>query len=135
MKKINWHSPQEIYYYAYNNTGFKPRPFRSQGTFQKYSSIDDKIDDLHFYTQFIKFGFGRATVDSCIEIRRGSMEREQALSLIKIYDGKFPYEFLQLYLDYFKMNKKKFIKVLFKHTDKSLFRIKNDKIIPKVDLA
>ena len=105
------------------------------GTFTNFAQNDQSLVALHTYMMFLKFGFGRATADACIEIRRGSMEREQALSLIKIYDGKFPYEFLQLYLDYFKMNKKKFIKVLFKHTDKSLFRIKNDKIIPKVDLA
>ena len=53
--------PQEAYYYAVDNTGFKARPFRSQGTYSKYSSIDDKIDDLHYYTTFIKFGIGRAT--------------------------------------------------------------------------
>ena len=84
---------------------------------------------------FLKFGFGRATADACIEIRRGSMEREQALSLIKIYDGKFPYEFLQLYLDYFKMNKKKFNNILFKHANKKLFKKVGNNIIPKIKLA
>ena len=41
--------PQEIYYYAVEKTNFKPRPFRTQGTYGKYASIDDKIDDLHYY--------------------------------------------------------------------------------------
>ena len=36
--------------------------FRSAGTYSKYSGIDDKIDDLHFYTTYIKFGIGRATM-------------------------------------------------------------------------
>ena len=40
------------------------RPFRTQGTYSKYNSIDDKIDDLHYYTTFIKFGIGRATYDA-----------------------------------------------------------------------
>jgi hypothetical protein len=31
------------------------------GSYSKYSSIDDKIDDFHYYTTFIKFGIGRAT--------------------------------------------------------------------------
>ena len=56
--------PQEAYYYAVKNTGFKPRPFRTQGTYSKYNSIDDKIDDLHYYTTFVKFGIGRATYET-----------------------------------------------------------------------
>src|SRR5690606_25199137 len=46
---LKW-NPQEAYYYAVENTGFKARPFRTQGTYSKYNSIDDKIDDLHYYT-------------------------------------------------------------------------------------
>jgi len=46
--------PQEAYYYAVENTGFKARPSRTEGTYSKYNSIDDKIDDLHYYTTFIK---------------------------------------------------------------------------------
>ncbi len=115
-KKIEFHYfgyyqkwiPQEIYYYAYNNTGFKPRPFRSQGTFQKYSSIDDKIDDLHFYTQFIKFGFGRATVDSCQEIRNKYLTRDEAIRLVKKYDGEFPSLYFEEIMRYLDISPKKF---------------------------
>ena len=35
---VKW-IPQEAYYYAVENTGFKARPYRSQGTYSKYSSI------------------------------------------------------------------------------------------------
>ena len=48
--------PQEVFYFAVENCDFRPRPFRTQGTYSKYNSIDDKMDDLHFYTLFIKFG-------------------------------------------------------------------------------
>ena len=61
--------PQEAFYYSVENCGFKPSPFRTQGTYSKYNSIDDKIDDLHYYTTFIKFGIGRATYDVSQEIR------------------------------------------------------------------
>ena len=44
---LKW-TPQEAYYYAVENTGFQARPFRTQGTYSKYNSIDDKIDDLHY---------------------------------------------------------------------------------------
>lgn len=70
-------------YYAVKNTGFRPRPFRSNGTYGKYNSLDDKIDDLHYYTTFIKFGIGRATYDSSQEIRNRHINRDEAKLLVK----------------------------------------------------
>ena len=86
---LKW-TPQEVYYYATEHTGFKARPFGSQGTFSKYSSIDDKIDDLHFYTTFIKFGMGRVTYDAAQEIENRHLTREEGVALVKKFDGEFP---------------------------------------------
>jgi len=86
---LKW-TPQEVYYYAVENTGFKARPFRTQGTYSKYNSIDDKIDDLHYYTTFIKFGIGRATYDASQEIRNNHLTREEGVALVNRYDGEFP---------------------------------------------
>lgn len=101
--------PQEVYYYAVENTGFKARPFRTQGTYSKYNSIDDKIDDLHYYTTFIKFGIGRATYDASQEIRNKHITREEGMALVKKFDGEFPdryfneiMEYLEIDPDYFK---------------------------------
>ena len=54
---LRWH-PQENYYYTIENSNFIPSPERTPGTYSKYSSIDDKLDDLHYYTTYIKFGMG-----------------------------------------------------------------------------
>ena len=50
---------------------------------------------------YLKFGFGRATQDACIEIRR-AMDREQAKNLVSIYDNYFPENFIDTYLDFIK---------------------------------
>ena len=68
--------PQGHHYYSVDNCGFKPRPFRTMGTYSKYNSIDDKIDDLYFYTIFIKFGIGRATYEVSQEIRNDHLSIE-----------------------------------------------------------
>ena len=101
--------PQEAYYYAVENTNFKARPFRTQGTYSKYNSIDDKIDDLHYYTTFIKFGIGRATYDASQEVRNKHITREEAVILVNKFDGEFPdkyfneiMDFLEIDPDYFK---------------------------------
>jgi N-acetyl sugar amidotransferase len=89
---LPWH-PQECYYYAVEHGGFQAAPERSAGTYSKYSSIDDKIDDLHWYTTFIKFGIGRATYDSAQEIRNGEIDRDEAISLIGRFDGEYSTRF------------------------------------------
>jgi N-acetyl sugar amidotransferase len=92
--------PQEAYYYAVENTGFKARPFRTQGTYSKYNSIDDKIDDLHYYTTFIKFGIGRATYDASQEVRNKHITREEAVALVKKFDGEFPDRYFVEIMEY-----------------------------------
>ena len=107
---LKW-TPQEAYYYSVENTGFKPRPYRSQGTFSKYSSIDDKIDDLHYYTTFIKFGIGRATYDASQEIRNNHLTVEEGKRLIKKYDGEFPDRYFSEIIDYLEIDKNHFFKL------------------------
>ena len=53
---------KKAFYYASEHCGFKPDDQRTEGTYGKYSSIDDKIDGLHYFTHFIKFGLGRCTL-------------------------------------------------------------------------
>lgn len=86
---LKW-QPQASYYYAVEHGGFEARPFRTEGTFSKYSGIDDKIDDLNYYTYFIKFGIGRCTEDVSQEIRNGHIKRDEGCALVDRYDGEFP---------------------------------------------
>lgn len=107
---VKW-TPQESYYYAVEHTGFKARPFRSQGTYSKYSSIDDKIDDLHYYTTFIKFGIGRATYDASQEIRNKHLTREEGMALVKKFDGEFPDKYFSEIMDYLEIKPEKFFEL------------------------
>ncbi len=103
--------PQEVYYYAVENTGFKARPFRTQGTYSKYNSIDDKIDDLHYYTTFIKFGIGRATYDASQEIRNKHLTREEGMALVKRFDGEFPGRYFSEVMDYIGIDPERFMQL------------------------
>ena len=105
---VRW-TPQEAYYYAVEHTGFKARPFRTNGTYSKYNSIDDKIDDLHYYTTFIKFGIGRATYDASQEIRNKHLTREEGIALVRRYDGESPERYLQEILDYLEISTDRFV--------------------------
>ena len=104
---LKWH-PQSAYYFAVENGGFKASPERTAGTFSKYNSIDDKIDDFHYYTTFIKFGIGRATYDASQEVRSGDITKEEAIALIRRYDGEFPERWADEIFDYLSIDEETF---------------------------
>jgi len=117
--------PQEVFYYSVENTGFKPRPFRTQGTYSKYNSIDDKIDDLHHYTRYIKFGIGRATSDASQEIRNNHLTRDEGIQLVKKFDGEFPDKYLDEILYEIDLKKDEFIKLCDEFRSEHLWKNEN----------
>lgn len=92
--------PQENFYYAAEHCNFRPNPSRNEGTYSKYASLDDKLDGFHYYLGFIKFGIGRCTSDAAHEIRDGHISREEAVSLVRKYDGEFPSKHFDDFLEY-----------------------------------
>ena len=115
---LKW-DPQECYYYAVENTGFQANTERTEGTYSKYSSIDDRVDMFHYYTTLIKFGIGRATYDAAQEIRNGKITREEGVQLVRRYDQEFPRKYFQEFLDYISVSEEEF------HATVDMFRSPN----------
>ena len=104
---LKWH-PQSCYYYAVEHGGFQASPERTPGTYSKYNSIDDRIDDFHYYTTYIKFGIGRATYDAAQEIRSRDITRDEGVALVKRFDGEFPERFAEEIFRYLSLPAKEF---------------------------
>ncbi|MFA5158930.1 MAG: N-acetyl sugar amidotransferase [Candidatus Omnitrophota bacterium] len=103
------YDPQKNFYYAIEHTGFSVNPDgRTPGTYSKYASLDDKVDDFHYYTWFIKTGRGRCTEDASIEIRNNHITREEGVSLVRRFDGEFPERHFKDFLEYIGITKEKF---------------------------
>jgi N-acetyl sugar amidotransferase len=108
---LKW-DPQECFYYASEYTGFKSNTERTEGSYSKYSSIDDKIDPFHYFTTYIKFGIGRATYDAAQEIRNDKIDRQEGIALVKKYDNEFPKKYFKKFLEYINISEKEFWKVI-----------------------
>ena len=108
---IKWDS-QECYYYAVENTGFEPNTERTEGSYSKYSGIDDKIDPLHYFTTFIKYGLGRASYDASQEIRNNKINREEGVALVKKYDSEVPRKYLPEMLKYMDISEERFWEII-----------------------
>ena len=71
-------------------TYYENGQLKSEGNYK-----DDKLDGLHYYTWFIKTGRGRATEDAAVEVRNKIITREEAVALVKKYDGEFPKKYFK----------------------------------------
>ncbi|MBF89515.1 MAG: LPS biosynthesis protein PseA [Candidatus Marinimicrobia bacterium] len=105
-------TPQENYYYCVEHTGFKPNPERTEGTYSKYASIDDKMDGFHYYMRYIKFGLGRCMEDAAHEIRDGHITRDEGIALMKRYEGEFPKKYFKNFLEYLDISENHFWEVV-----------------------
>ncbi len=113
--------PYRNYLVAKESCGLEEADEGNSGTFTNFAQNDQALYALHTYMMYLKFGFGRATQDAGIEIRRGAMTREQAVNLVRLYDGHYPEEFIETYLDYYQMSQEEFDTVLDKWVNKELF--------------
>ena len=126
----NW-DPYRNYLIAKEHCGLQEADANNSGTFTNFSQNDQKLYALHTYIMYLKFGFGRANQDSAIEIRRGAMDRDQAINLINLYDGQYPTEFIDDYLTYYRMTLEEFEAVLDKWVNKELFTKEKGRWLPK----
>ncbi len=128
---LKW-DPQEMFYYASQNTGFQANTERTQGSYSKYIGIDDKMDTFHWYTTLIKFGLGRASYDAAQEIRNGKITREEGIALVKKFDTEFPNLFFKDFLEYLKIDEDTFWKTVDSFRPKHLWEKKgNDWVLKK----
>jgi N-acetyl sugar amidotransferase len=123
---IKW-VPQEAYYYSVEHAAFQARPVRTEGTYSKYNSIDDKLDDLHYYTTYIKFGLGRATYDAAQEIRNNHLTREEGVALVQRFDGEFPHKYFEEVLNFLNVNPERFLELCDEFRSPHLWESRNGK--------
>ena len=113
-------TPQENYYYATKYTGFINNPEgRSEGTYTKHVSLDDKADGFHWYLSYMKFGMCRASRDAQTDIRRHHMTRDEGVILVNRYDGEFPKRHFNWFLDYVNVSEDFFWQVMDLYREKS----------------
>lgn len=105
--------------------GFETYYKAVEGSIVNYENLDNCQTGIHDYFKFLKFGFGRATDLACLHLRRGRLTRDEALKLVRLHDGKFPWEYLGCHIDEIlndmDMTLEEFTKICDQFTNKKLF--------------
>ena len=118
---LKW-NPQEVYYYASKNCGYFPDTQRTDGTYGRYSAIDDKMEWLHYYTHYIKYGIGRTRFDACQEIRSGHITRDEGIKLCKKFEGEYPKRYINDCFEFMNLTKLEAIKIIDKFRSPHLWK-------------
>ncbi len=100
---------------------------RTDGTFTNYDSLDDKIDDIYYYLQYVKFGFGRALRDSSRLINLGYMNKKKAIENIRKYDHEFPNTYIDDVLTYLDLDRRILNDIIDKHRNEEIWIKQNGK--------
>lgn len=105
--------------------GFRTYHKTVEGSLVNYENLDNVQTGIHDYFKFLKYAFGRATDLACLHVRRGRLTREDAVNLVKLHDGKFPWVYLGYPLEEvlrdIDMTLDEFIRVCDRFTNKKLF--------------
>lgn len=105
--------------------GFKTSDRVISGSMVDYENLDNYQAGIHDYFKYLKFGFGRASDLASMHIRRGRLEREDAVIIVKERDGMYPFEYLdkslENILDDIGMDIEEFDKICDRFTNKSIF--------------
>ncbi len=115
--------------------GMRTEGNHSIGTLSSISQLSDKLQDLHMFLCFLKFGFGRSSADESIAIRDGWRTREEALEIVMKHDGIYPYKYHEEYLDYFGMTASDFEDVLDFHANTEIVEKKGSEWFLKTPIA
>ena len=102
---------------------------RTYGTFSNYDSLDDHMDDMYYYMNYIKFGYGRCIRDLSRHIQKDEISREEGIKLAKKYDGEFPEDSITYINKYLGIDHQELIKIIDSHRPSSIWKKEDNKWI------
>ncbi|PIF03808.1 MAG: flagellin modification protein, PseA [Arcobacter sp.] len=114
--------------------GFSVKNRAVETTYENFENLDCYSNHLHDYLKYVKYGFGRATDNACLDIRLGYIKRDEAIRLVNKYDGIPPKKAIKKYLEYTGFTKEEFNKIVDSYTNKRIFkRDENGKFLKDID--
>ncbi|HUW12384.1 MAG TPA: N-acetyl sugar amidotransferase [Anaerolineae bacterium] len=114
--------------------GLRGRPMHNPahaGRLSEYGSVDSDFQIVNQMLKYYKFGFGFVTDEVCYSIREGAMTREEAIDLVKKYDGRCDAVYMLQFCDYIGYTLPRFWNVVDRWVNKALFERRGNCWAPK----
>ena len=109
--------------YASLSLTLRPDDEDETGDLSNASMLDEEFTNINMMLKYYKFGFGRATDYVDEKIRHGVMKREEAIRIVKKYDGLCSDAIIKRYCEYVGISTNDFWEITYKYVNKDLFKI------------
>ena len=120
----DWSLDENSIYGALTGLTSRPDDIDITGDISGTSMLDEEFSNINMMIKYYKFGFGRTT-DICNErIRKKILTRNEAIKLIKKYDGVCDDSIILRYCDYVNINIVEFWDIVNKYVNQKIFKIK-----------
>ena len=89
---------------------WRPEDFdrESVGTYLPYFQLDGDLTQVNQLLKYIKFGFGQCMDHACYDLREGRVTRDEAIELVKKYDGKCSEVYIEKFCKYIGISQNEF---------------------------
>jgi hypothetical protein len=119
--------------------GFEPFSQIVENCYFNFEKLDNYQHGIHDYFKFLKYGFGRASDQVSLLIRKKIISREEGIEIVRKYEGLFPNSYLgksiKEILDNIDLSLEEFIKICDKFTNKKIFKCNQAGELTKDDLG
>lgn len=107
---------------------------KNTGDLWGYSGLDEDLRIVNQHLKYLKRGYGYVTDQVCESIHQGIIDRNEAIKLVKKYDGQCHPKYIDKFCKYLSISKKEYSKVVDKFVNRVLFEKKNNKWIRKFEI-
>ena len=104
-----------VKWYGRNNYDFvKKRGFTGRklgplpGNYLDYDNIDEKLCEINIWFKYLKFGFWRATDQTCYDVWNDRLSREEAVKIVNSLQDQKPFNDLEDFLSFHMLTRQQF---------------------------
>ena len=119
----DWQMDENAYYSVLNGLLTRTDEEILTGDISNASMLDEEFTNINMMIKYYKFGFGRAT-DICNElIRAKKISREDAIGIVRAYDGLCSDEIIARYCSWVGISSEHFWSVVKRFVNKDIFEL------------
>ncbi|MBT1452270.1 N-acetyl sugar amidotransferase [Glaciecola sp. XM2] len=132
----DWSNEDNATYASLNGLTLRPGDENDTGDISNASMLDEEFTNINMMIKYFKFGFGRTTDIVNEQIRNHELTREQAIKIVKQYDGVCSDRIIKRFADYVGISVSQFWDITNTYVNSDIFHIKKGaRPIPKFQVG
>jgi N-acetyl sugar amidotransferase len=95
------------------------------GSLNPFESVDEDFVHVNQFLKYLKLGFGKITQQASVKVRQGELTRDDALELVRQYDGRCSDSLINHFCRYLEIDQEEFWKIAENVRNHDLWQMNN----------